>query len=242
MNLTKFWAIGDTHLSFARPRDQERFGEKWRNYVQRIADNWRKTVHTDDVVLLLGDVSWANTPKKVRPDLAWLAELPGRKVMVRGNHDRWWRNIDDVRGKILPPGFFALQGDTLEIDGVLLCGAQGHIAPNDPYYRPDPPHNRYEREIATLQAGIEQVAQVRQNGQPLIVMLHYPPFTSDAQPTAFSAMIEQVAPAQCLYGHLHRASEWEVAITGQERHGIKYRLLAADFVDMMLQQVWPEET
>jgi predicted phosphohydrolase len=234
---TTFWAIGDMHLSFAKPRDFTQFGEKWHDHADRIAVHWRQCVQPHDVVLMLGDTSWANSVSRVRPDFEWLAALPGRKIMVRGNHDRWWSNIKKVRRNILPEGFYALQGDCMEVEGVLLCGAQGHIAPDDPFYRPDPPHNRYQRELDTLQMAVDAVKQARQPGQPLIILLHYQPFTSDARPTAYSALVEELAPAMCLYGHLHRSSEWEAAINGQ-RAGIDYRLLSADFVDMMLQEVW----
>lgn len=233
---TTFWAIGDLHLSFGKARDMTRFGEKWLNHVERIAENWRSQVQHTDVVLVVGDISWASTAKRVTPDLAWLSALPGRKLLVRGNHDRWWVDIEKVRRQILPPDCYALQADSLVMNGVLFCGAQGHIAPEDPYYVPDPPHNRYERELTMLQKALESAAANRQPNQPLVILMHYPPFTSEGKPTEFSKMIEQHAPAQCFYGHLHRAVEWDVAVQG-EHHGIDYRLVAADYVNMTLQKV-----
>ncbi|MFP4322787.1 MAG: metallophosphoesterase [Anaerolineales bacterium] len=233
---TTFWAIGDLHLSFYKPRNMTRFGAHWADHEARIAESWRANVHPDDVVLLLGDTSFGNTPRRVQPDLEWLSALPGRKVMIRGNHDRWWTDIHKVR-RLLPKQTYALQGDCLTMDGILLCGAQGHIAPQDPYYKPDPPHNRYEREIRTLYAAITAAQAQRQPDQPLIVMMHYPPFTSDGKATAFSHMVESLAPAQCLYAHLHRQDEWAVAVHDQTHNGIYYRLLAADFVDMMLHKI-----
>ncbi len=233
---TTFWAIGDTHLSFAKRRDLTRFGETWRDHEARIAESWRTQVKPEDVVLIVGDLSWATTAKQVQPDLAWLAALPGKKVLVRGNHDRWWVDIDKVRRQLLPENCYALQGDSLVINGVLLCGAQGHIAPEDPYYVADPPQNRYERELQMLQSALESAARVRQPAQPMIVMMHYPPFTSEGKPTAYSRLIEQYAPAQCLYGHLHRKIEWEVAVQGNHS-GVFYRLVASDYVDMRLQKV-----
>ena len=212
--------------------------ERWINHIERIAENWCQVVRAEDVVLLSGDTSWGNSLNRVRPDLEWLTELPGRKVLVRGNHDRWWVNIKRVRRQVLPEGFFAIEGDTLEIDGVLLCGAQGHITPDDPLYHPDPPKNRFERELKTLKSALKAAARKRELGQHLIIMMHYPPFTSEGKPTMYSELIEQLAPAQCLYAHLHRESEWEVAVQG-ERNGINYCLVAADYLNMRLQQVYP---
>jgi predicted phosphohydrolase len=232
----RFWAIADTHLSFGKPRDLTRFGPLWENHAERLAEDWRSKVSEEDVVLLAGDVSWATSVRHVLPDLAWLAQLPGRKVLVRGNHDRWWVDVQRVRQHILPPNFYALQGDTLTFDGVLIGGAQGHIAPNDPYYRPDPPHHRYERELATLQMVVDTVTQTRQVGQALIMLMHYPPYTSQGQATAYSQLVEQTAPALCLYGHLHRPQEWAVAVQGL-KNGVDYRLISADFVGMRLQAI-----
>lgn len=236
---TKFWAIGDTHLTFGRPRDFSHFGDIWKNHPERIRADWLAKVAADDVVLLLGDLSWSSTVRRAMPDIAWVNNLPGRKVLIRGNHDRWWVNINKVRRQILPTGWHAIQGDTLEIDGVLLCGAQGHVAPQDPYYAPDPPHNRYERELKTLEKAVKLAQHKRQGNQPLIIMTHYPPFTSDAKPTAYTELVESLAPAICLYGHLHREEEWKVAITDQTHNGIYYKLVAADFVQMQLQPITP---
>lgn len=239
MNQTQFWTIGDTHLSTLKPRDLTRFSNAWENHAARIAESWQAKVAPEDVVLLLGDICWTSTPSHARADLAWLAELPGRKVIIRGNHDRWWIDIHKVRRNLLPDNFQALQGDCTEIDGVLIAGAQGHYAPNDPYYKPDPPHNRYERELKTLQSASDAITKQRKEGQPLIIMLHYPPYTSDGQPTAYSAIVEQHAPALCLYGHLHQAQEWAIAINNQAHHGIYYQLAAADYLQMQLLAIDP---
>lgn len=237
--MKKYWAIGDLHLSFGKPRDFAKFGERWVDHTQRIKHHWEARIHPNDVVLVLGDSSWASTYKRVKPDLTWIDQLPGHKVMIRGNHDRWWRDIAEVRKTILPPSCRALQGDYLIMGNVLLCGAQGHVAPNDPYYRPDPPHNRFEREIKTLSTSLAAAAKVRQTSHHMIVMMHYPPFTSDGQPTEFTDLIQAYAPDQCLYGHLHKDYEWNVAIN-EERAGTQYRLLASDFIDMIPQEVYSE--
>lgn len=234
MSQTIFWAIGDTHLNISRPRDLSRFGPAWHHHAERLQADWTAKVKAEDVVLLLGDIIWTSSSSQARQSLLWLSRLPGRKVMIRGNHDRWWANVDYVRRSLLPPHFQVLQGNAITVDGVLLAGAQGHYAPHDPLYKPDPPHNRYERELATLQAAVRAVQKQRQSGQPLIFMLHYPPYTSDGQATAYSDLIESQAPAACLYGHLHRPEEWAVAVQ-EPRNGVSYRLLAADYVGMQLQ-------
>jgi len=196
-------------------------------------------VAPDDVVILAGDISWADKPTKVKADLEWLAPLPGRKIIVRGNHDHWWRSIADTRALIAPFHLEALEADALMINGVILCGTMGYIAPNDPYYREteQKDHDRYERELGRLESALIAATALRNANQPLIVIVHYPPFTSDGQPTAFSEAISRARPTICLYGHLHRSVEWEVAVN-EPRDGVLYRLIASDFVDMTLQKIW----
>ncbi len=145
--ITRFWAIADTHLSFGRPNDMARFGERWVEHPERIAEAWQALVAPDDVVLLPGDVSWAKSHPKLMLDLDWLTALPGRKVLLRGNHDHWWKNIEAVRKIVTPLGLYALEGDSITLDDVIICGAMGHIAPQDPYYVEDPKKDRYQREL-----------------------------------------------------------------------------------------------
>jgi uncharacterized protein len=237
--MVSFWAIADTHLSFAKPKDVSRFGELWINHAERIKASWQELVAPDDVVIIAGDVSWADKPSKVRADLEWLSEFPGRKIIIRGNHDHWWRSIIDTRALIAPFGLEALEADAREIDGVILCGTMGYVAPNDPYYHADvtKDRERYERELGRLESALIAATAQRNANQPLIVVLHYPPFTSDGQPTAFSEAISRARPTICLYGHLHRSAEWEVAVN-EVRDGVQYRLIASDFVKMTLQKIW----
>jgi hypothetical protein len=217
-----------------------RFGEKWTNHEETIAANWRDVISPTDVVLIPGDVSWASAPNKVLPDLEWLQPLPGHKILLRGNHDHWWSNIDRARKIAEPLGFQLLEGDSVTRAGVVVCGAMGHIAPEDPYYKPDPPKNRYERELHRLEKALQHGTTRRQAGQPMILIMHYPPFTSEGKPTAYSQLIAQYKPDVCLYGHLHRSREWTVAVNG-DYEGTQYRLVAADFVEMKPQLIWKSE-
>jgi predicted phosphohydrolase len=107
----------------------------------------------------------------------------------------------------------------------------GHIAPEDPYYKPDPQKDRYTRELLRLEAALAHASAERLPGEPVILMMHYPPFTSEGKPTAYSALIEAYHPDIVLYGHLHRAKEWEVAVQGT-LNGVRYQLVAADYLGM----------
>jgi len=94
----KIFALGDPHLSFGRPKPMDIFGPLWADHPRQIAEAWDAVVGADDVVLVPGDISWAHNLAEAAPDLAFLAERPGRlKVLLRGNHDSWWSSIGKVR-------------------------------------------------------------------------------------------------------------------------------------------------
>ena len=128
MATTTVWAIGDLHLSIGlesekqKPMDQ--FGASWVQHTAKIARSWCERVQAQDIVLLAGDIFWGNRVEEARFALNWLGCLPGRKVLVRGNHDNWWQSIGKVRAA-LPPGMYAIQNDALLLDDVAISGARG---------------------------------------------------------------------------------------------------------------------
>lgn len=237
---TRFWAIADTHLSFGKPRDMARFGECWVNHTDALAAAWKARIAPDDVVLLPGDVSWAQSARAVQPDLEWLAALPGQKVLLRGNHDHWWKDIALTRTLTAPLGFHALEGDSIALDGAIVAGAMGHLAPDDPLYKEDPKKDRYTRELGRLERALDHAESQRKPGQALLLMMHFPPFTSDGKRTAYADLIIQHQPSVCVYGHLHRPVEWQVACDG-EREGVHFMLAASDYLSMTPRLIWPPE-
>ena len=115
------WAISDLHLSFGRPERRDRYGARWRDHADRIAQAWREAVRPGDVVLLPGDFSMARNHRELQPDLEWLGRLPGAKVLAPGNHDRWWNDTESVR-RLLRRSMVAVGGDAAEVRGLVVCG------------------------------------------------------------------------------------------------------------------------
>ena len=108
----KIFAISDLHLSFMVEKPMDIFGGNWENYTDKIKANWEKLVGDDDVVLIAGDISWAMKMEETKKDLEFIHSLPGKKVIIRGNHEYWWHSISKVRS-ILPESIFALQNDSI---------------------------------------------------------------------------------------------------------------------------------
>jgi len=220
-----------------------RFGERWMSHEARLAAAWQACIQPEDIVLIPGDVSWAQSTRHVVPDLEWISQLPGRKVLLRGNHDHWWKSFDVAQQMTSPLGLTVVEGSSILVDGVIICGAMGHIAPNDPYYVVDPKKDRFTRELKRLELALQSAYEIRRKAQsklPILLMLHYPPFTSDGQSTAYVDMINTHKPTLCVYGHLHKSYEWDVARCGLV-DGVYYSLVAADYLEMKPRLIWPME-
>lgn len=151
------------------------FGAHWENHFERIREDWMRRVQPEDVVLLPGDLTWAMRLEDALEDIARVGELPGRKIILRGNHDYWWSAIGRVR-RALPEGMFALQNDSLELDGVLYAGSRGWTLP--PFAQDEDDKRIYERERLRLEMSLKH-ARARSADAVLVVMAHYPPLTED---------------------------------------------------------------
>ena len=160
------YAIGDLHLPGSDIKPMDVFGAHWENHFERICEDWRAKVSGDDIVLLPGDFSWAMTLADAMDDIRAVGALPGRKIMVRGNHDFWWSSLTQVRAA-MPDGMYVLQNDSLEMDGIVFCGTRGWTIVGDADDRQQD-LKIYRREVIRLeQYGVKQVVYGHLHGQSL---------------------------------------------------------------------------
>ncbi len=199
------------------------FGEIWRDHAVRIAENWDSTVAEGDTVLLAGDHSWALRFEEAKADLDFIAARPGRKILIRGNHDYWWRREATNRiQKQLPENMTLLHGRGIVVDGVGIAGTRGWRLEEDDPETTD--HKVMKRELAYLQRALSEIpANVSQK----IAMLHYPPFDIHLDPNEFADVLQANSVDILVYGHIHTGLYLQGNIDG-----IKYILVSADHVDM----------
>lgn len=223
------WTISDLHLSHAQPKPMDIFGSHWKDHPARIAAAWCARVAPDDVVLLAGDISWAMKLPDALVDLRWIDALPGRKVLIRGNHDYWCdRRVNPIRPH-LPPSLTLLGADACDLGAVVACGTRGWITPEMPGFDPDADLSIYQRELAMLDKALAHARQLAAGGKPIIAMIHYPPFFNQ-QPTEFARRIAAGGATACIYGHLHRRQDHDNAVN-RTVDGVSYQLTAADYID-----------
>ena len=231
--MTTIFSIADLHLSDGdKPMDV--FGAHWENHFERISADWRERVRPEDIVLLPGDLSWAMRLEEAAPQLAMIGELPGRKILLRGNHDYWWSAIGRVRA-VLPEGMFALQNDALLLEDWVFCGTRGWILPGED--TPAADRRIYERELLRLEMSLK-AAQALAEGRPIIAMLHYPPLTAAEPDSAPARLLSRYGVAHAVYGHLHGAA-LKTAFAG-EHGGVVYHQVSCDGLGFRLARILPE--
>lgn len=222
------YAISDLHLSLGGEKPMDIFGIKWQDHHLKLRENWLKSVREDDTVIIGGDFSWALKLEEAREDFDFVHQLPGRKVLFKGNHDYWWQSYSKVK-KALPSSMQAVQNNYIAYRGRLaLCGTRGWTTPGGENYTVKD-EKIYQRELIRLRLSLEKA---RQDGfEEFVVTLHYPPFTSRGEDTGFIAIMQEYAVRLCLYGHLH--GEDQQNVFQGERDAISYCFVAADFLDFV---------
>ncbi|HKI58898.1 MAG TPA: metallophosphoesterase [Trueperaceae bacterium] len=218
----RLYAIADPHLSRAEPKPMTIFGPGWDGHPDAFFDGWRSVVGEDDVVLVPGDLSWAMRLEDALLDLEDIAELPGRKVILRGNHDYWWPSISKLR-RTLPEGMYAVQNDAVEVDGVVVAGSRGWVCPGSRGFS-DQDEKIYRREAERLALSVR--AAERLSGRYRVVMLHFPPTNVRLQPSAFTDLIRGFAPDALVFGHVHGDNEGVL----ERLDGIAVHFVAADAI------------
>ncbi len=216
------YAIADLHLPGGDIKPMDVFGEHWAGHFERISADWREKVTDDDVVLLPGDISWAMALADAKQDLEAIGELPGKKVLLRGNHDYWWNGIGRVRDA-LPPNMYALQNDCVCLNDTIICGTRGWVLPGEQTNADD--MKIYQRELLRLNMTLSQ-ARKKSETAPLVCMMHFPPLTDACRDTGFVDLLEEYRVDDVVYGHLHGAG-LKTAYRGEHR-GIRFHLVSCD--------------
>ena len=222
----RLFALGDLHLSSTGDKPMDIFGELWVDHATRMAEAWDERVGDEDTVLLAGDLSWAKTLDQAAADLAWIGARPGKKLLLRGNHDSWWQSISRVRAA-LPPGCAALHNDAFRIGSWVVLGARGWISPDDPLSTAQD-EKVFRRELERLRLSTRDADRRFGRDEPRVALMHYPPWIDGREPTPVVAVLREAGVRVCVYGHLH-GEDHRLAVRG-ERSGIRFEFVAADAV------------
>ena len=220
------------------------FGDHWDNHFQRISEDWRARVSDQDIVLIPGDISWAMQLDAALHDLERIAQLPGRILILRGNHDYWWSSLTQLRCR-LPEKMHAVQNDAYDAGDVVFCGTRGWILPHNAAAPVEEnlrqaavsqDEKLYRREAMRLEMSLKAARRMA-GDRPIVAMMHYPPLLPEYARggTAFTRLLTQYGVSRCVYGHLHGPSV-QRGYNGLYE-GVQYDLVSCDALRFELRDV-----
>lgn len=222
----KVFAISDLHLSINNPKPMDIFGPTWEDYLNKIFQDWKEKVEPDDLVLLSGDFSWAMKLEQTKEDFELLQNLPGKKIIIRGNHDYWWKSISAVRS-VLPENFYAIQNDALKFGDFIICGTRLWNLPDINKTQTAEDEKIFKRELIRLEMTLQNAKKLQTNNEQLICMLHYPPYTFKEEDNEVTALLEKYGVKKVVYGHIHAYCKQHLYLN---KNNVEYFLTSCDIV------------
>ncbi len=218
------FAIADTHLSLSTGKKMDIFSG-WSDYESRLESNWRRLVKDGDTVVIPGDISWCMTLEEGLEDFAFLDSLPGKKIIMKGNHDYWWstrKKADEFFEKHSLSTLSILHNNAYACENIAVCGTRGWFFDAES----DESKKIILREAGRLRASI---AAAKETGLEPVVFLHYPPVTLERRCDEIYSVLVEENIKRCYYGHLHSFSH-ATAVNGTNEDGIEFRLISADYL------------
>lgn len=215
------YAIGDLHLCLGAPKPMDIFGGAWVGYMDKLKEGL-SVIRPEDTTVLLGDLSWALGLEAAKADFAWMNEIPGRKIIIKGNHDYWWntvRKFDAFCEENHFENFHILNNNHFEYGDIAICGTRGWFFEEDRSGQHD--EKVFKRELLRLERSLQSAGE-RQK----MVFLHYPPRYKGYTCPEILDLLSKYEVRNCFYGHLHGASHG-LAMEGVW-DGVNFRLLSAD--------------
>lgn len=228
------YALGDTHLSLGVSKPMDAFGGKWEGYVEKLRAGFASLTEHDAVVLC-GDLSWGMTLEEALPDFLFLDGLfPGKKYLVKGNHDYWWTTANKMLTFWQDHGMenFALLHNNCQFYGdTALCGTRGWF-----FEEEADGHNEkvFKRELLRLEASLQAAGEAEK-----LCFLHYPPLYEGYICQEIVDLLEGYGVRECYYGHLHGGGH-RLAQEGK-RGRVEYHLIAGDYLNFKPRLVLPGE-
>ncbi len=227
------YAISDLHLSFNTNKPMKAFG--WGEYENIIKEDWKQKVHNEDLVLLPGDFSWEMQLKNTYKDFKFISDLPGKKLLLKGNHDYWWTTLKSMRtylkeNNILNIDF--LHNNSYEFEDKIIVGTRGwNINPEN-----EEESKIKARELIRLELSIKDGLEKYGSNKDIIACMHYPPITRESTSNEFTDILEKYNVKKCIYGHLHGKAQ-KIAIEGNF-NGVEYKMVSCDFTEFKLTKLY----
>ena len=220
------FAISDLHLSLADKQKSMEVFDGWKDYVEKLRKNWLKGISKDDTIVIAGDISWAMTLEEIKKDFEFINNLPGKKILLKGNHDYWWSTSKKINDFLKLSNFDSisiLYNSFFEVENVGICGSRGWP------FRVESEQDKkiFKRELGRISRSIDMALEKKL--EP-IVFLHYPPmYANEISEDIINILIEKKVK-KCYYGHIHGVGV-EKRFLKSKYKGINFELISCDYID-----------
>lgn len=229
------YGIGDFHLAFSVDKPMEVFGAEWKNHEKKIEKYWRRRIGEEDVAVITGDHSWGRNLRECEADLNFIAALPGRKILLRGNHDMFWDAKKTWQlNQIFEGRLSFLQNNFYPYQDYALVGTKGYC-----YEGKDTVEHFLkirDREIQRLRESFEAAREA--GYEKYIMFLHYPPTSIGEMESPFTRMAEEYGAEKVIYSHCHGKERFDDSFKGYV-NGIEYKLVSSDYLKFRPEQILP---
>lgn len=223
------YAISDLHLSFNTNKPMDIFG--WNDYEEKISQDWRTNVKEEDLVLLPGDFSWEMKLENTYKDFQFINNLPGKKLLLKGNHDLWWTTLKRMREFLKEKEFNNIDfiyNNSYEFENYIIAGTRGWNLVSENI----DDKKIKDRELLRLENSIIDGIQKYGEDKPIIVCMHYPPLLKDLKNNEFTKILEKYNVKYCLYGHLHGKSH--INVFDGIYNNVAYKMVSCDYTGFKL--------
>ena len=229
------YVIGDLHLSLTSDKPMDVFGGGWENYLEKLSEGF-KVLDENDTCVLCGDISWGMTLEESLEDFRFIDNLPGKKIVLKGNHDYWWTTVSKMKAFFESHGICSidiLHNNSYFRENAAICGTRGWL--RDDSLTDDENNKIMDREIGRLRASLRAADATSPKDAERICFFHYPPRHQHTVCDGLISAMNDFGVTRCFYGHLHGHGH-RLAVRGVTG-GIKYDIISADYINFTPQKV-----
>ena len=241
------YALGDMHLAFSVDKPMDRFGKVWKKHEEKLEKNCRKLIGNEDTFVITGDHCWGKNLSEAKTDLAFIADLPGNKILLRGNHDMFWdAKKTAVLNQEYEPQLHFLQNNHYHYQDYALVGTKGYTFEGPFYINSkgqivgwDEANEKQAKKLVAREAERLRISfeSAREAGsRKYIMFLHYPPTNIVEEESIFTRMTEEYGVEHVVYSHCHGESRYGDSIHGVH-HGIRYHLVSGDYLNFKPEKI-----
>lgn len=228
------FAIGDLHLSFGVPNKTMKIFNGWDNYQELIKTNWLERIKPEDTVVLAGDISWGMSLEQAYVDFKFINELPGKKIILKGNHDYWWTTLRKMENFFAESGFetlHILHNNHFAYENIGICGTRGWV--NVPGENQEHDAKVLNREVQRLETSLKSALEA---GLKPMVFLHYPPIFGSSFNYDILEILYRYQISDCWYGHIHGRQGHNLCVKGVY-DDVNFHLISGDYLQFIPHKV-----